>query len=136
MARCRVVLTFPPDKVEKPVAYHLVKDFDLRINILRAKVDLNEEGKLLIEIENHKQEAIQRGLQFVREQGVQVELVDKELQWDEEECTNCGACTAVCRPRALHLEAPDWKLVLDKQKCTACGLCVDACPVKVIRIDF
>lgn len=136
MAKCRVVLTFPPEKVEQPLAYHLVRDYDLKINILRAKVDLNEEGKLLIEIENHDNDSIQRGLQYLREQGVTVELVDKELQWNEAECTHCGACTGVCRPRALTLEAPDWRLTFDKQKCTACGLCVSVCPVRVIRIDF
>lgn len=136
MARCRVVLTFPPEKVQNPVAYHLVKDFDLKINILRARVDLNEEGKLLIEIENHDNESIQNGLQYARDQGVTVELVDRELQWEEDECIHCGACTAVCRSGALSLNAPDWRLTLDKQKCTACGLCVSACPVKVIKIDF
>jgi len=136
MARCRVVLTFPPDTVQHPVAYHLVKDYGLKINILRARVDLNEEGKLLIEIENHDNKSIQKGLDYARSLGVSVELVDKELQWDEHDCIHCGACTAVCRSGALRIGAPDWKLTLNKQKCTACGLCVSACPVRVIRIDF
>jgi len=114
----------------------LVKDYGLKINILRARVDLNEEGKLLIEIENHDNKSIQKGLDYARSLGVSVELVDKELQWDEHDCIHCGACTAVCRSGALRIGAPDWKLTLNKQKCTACGLCVSACPVRVIRIDF
>lgn len=136
MAKCKVILIFPPEKVQEPMAYHLVKDFNLKINILRAKVDLNEEGKLLLEIENDAYDSIQRGLDYLQEQGVLVELVDKEILWDENECIHCGCCTAVCRPRALNIGPPDWMLNFDKQKCTACGLCVNACPVNVIRIEF
>jgi hypothetical protein len=38
MARLRVRLTFPAELVQKPLIYHLVKDFDLITNIRRADV--------------------------------------------------------------------------------------------------
>ncbi len=31
MARMRVRLTFPPERIQEPIIYHLVKDFDIVI---------------------------------------------------------------------------------------------------------
>ena len=33
MAKKKIVLTFPPELTESALTYHLVKDFDLAINI-------------------------------------------------------------------------------------------------------
>ena len=38
MIKKRYVLNFPPDSGDKPFSYHLVKDYDIRINILKAEV--------------------------------------------------------------------------------------------------
>ena len=38
MIKKRVVLTFPHEVVSQPVVYHLVRDYNLMINILRARV--------------------------------------------------------------------------------------------------
>ena len=38
MARVRLRLTFPPELIQEPIVYRLVKDFDLVINIRRADV--------------------------------------------------------------------------------------------------
>ena len=46
-----------------------------------------------------------------------------ELMWDEEKCTQCGACTAVCPQGA----APAEKGRIDRARCVACGVCVTAC---------
>lgn len=69
MAKKRVVLTFPPELTEKPITYHLVKDFDLAINILRAKITPGEEGKLVLELSNGSEEMIKKGLDFLVQQG-------------------------------------------------------------------
>ena len=136
MAKVRVVLHFSSDKVNSPLAYHLVKDYDLKINILRAKIDPNEEGKLLIEIENHTSERIKAGLDYLRSEGVSVELVDHEISFDCEECISCGACTAVCRSRAVAMDQNSGELIFDRDRCTVCGACVKVCPVGVITIGF
>ena len=98
MAKKRVVLTFPPELTEKPITYHLVKDFDLAINILRAKITPGEEGKLVLELSNGSEEMIKKGLDFLVQQGVGVEAVSKEISLTDEDCIHCGACTAVCQP--------------------------------------
>src|SRR5690606_29277040 len=106
MAKKRVVLTFPPELTEKPITYHLVKDFDLAINIFRAQIPPGEEGKLVLELSNGSEGRIKKGLDFLVQQGVGVEAVSKEISLTDEDCIHCGACTAVCQPGALQIN-PD-----------------------------
>lgn len=136
MAKKKVVLTFPPELSESPLTYHLVKDFDLAINILKAKITPGEEGKLVVELSNGAEEKIQAGIDFLKNQGVFVEPVSKEIILNDSECIHCGSCTAVCNPQALSITAPDWKLNFDKELCIVCESCVKACPMQVIKVIF
>jgi ferredoxin len=136
MAKKRIVLTFPPDLTDQPLTYHLIKDFDLVINILRAKIIPGEEGKLLIELSNGSPENIQAGIDFLKSKGVIVEPVSKEIVLEENECIHCGACTAVCPSKALAIAPPDWKLCFDKEECIVCEMCVKACPMQIIQVSF
>ncbi|NLY89579.1 MAG: 4Fe-4S binding protein [Firmicutes bacterium] len=136
MAKRRVVLTFPPELTEKPITYHLVKDYDLAINILRAKITPGEEGKLVLELSNGSAEMIEKGLDFLVKQGVGVEAVSREIFLTEEECIHCGACTAVCQPGALQVDPETARLRFDKERCIVCELCVPACPLGIIKVLF
>lgn len=136
MPKKRIVLVFPPALTEKPLTYHLVKDFDLAINILQAKVTPGEEGKMVVELSNGTDANIEAGIKYLIDHGVSVEPVSKEIVLAEEECIHCGTCTAVCRPEALTIGAPDWKLKFDKEKCIVCQLCVKACPMQIIKVAF
>lgn len=136
MPKKKVVLVFPPALTEQPLTYYLVKDFDLAINILQAKVTPGEEGKMVVELSNGSDANIEAGIEFLIEHGVSVEPVSKEIVLSEEECIHCGSCTAVCRPEALTIGAPDWKLQFDKEKCIVCQLCVKACPMQIIKVSF
>jgi L-aspartate semialdehyde sulfurtransferase ferredoxin len=136
MPKKKIVLTFPPDLTEKPLTYYLVKDYDLAINILQAKVIPGQEGKLVIEISNGSLENIEAGIEYLRSQGVGIESVNKEIALDENECIHCGSCTAVCKSKALTITAPDWKLQFDKEQCIVCELCVKACPMQIIKVSF
>jgi len=44
MKKQRVVLSFPPDKVEDPITYHLIKDYDL-MDIMNTIMDIVMENK-------------------------------------------------------------------------------------------
>ncbi|HHV62912.1 MAG TPA: 4Fe-4S binding protein [Firmicutes bacterium] len=136
MAKKRIVLTFPPSLVEKPLTYRLVKDFDLAINILHARIVPRESGRLVIELSNSSEENIDAGIRYLEEQGVNVEPLSKEIRWDEKECINCGACTAVCHSDALRMNPETWKLEFDKDKCIVCEMCVPACPLRIISVTF
>lgn len=135
MPKKRVVLTFPPQLTELPLTYRLVKEFDLSINILKAKITPGEEGKLVLELSNGSLDKILSGLDFIAEQGVIVEPMSKEIVLNEDECVHCGACTGVCTAGALTLNA-DSELVFDKDQCIVCEMCVNACPLRNIKVMF
>jgi len=135
MARKRVDLTFPPEQVNKPITYHLVKDYDLVTNILRARVDEGEEGRLLMELTGDK-DKIAAGIAFLEAENVSVEEAARDISLDEEQCVNCGACTSVCKPAALRLDKKSAELVFKKDKCVFCGACVKACPLRIIQVAF
>jgi L-aspartate semialdehyde sulfurtransferase ferredoxin len=135
VAKKRVVLTFPPEVVERPVVSLMVKEYDVITNILRAEIHEGEIGRMLVELEGEGKK-IKAGLAHLKEVGVTVEDAIKDIELDEELCISCGACTAVCQPRALKVAAPDWELVLDKDRCILCGFCVDACPLQLIEVQF
>lgn len=135
MARKKVVLDFPPEQVTKPIVYHLVSDYNLVINILRAEIHEQERGRMILDLEGD-QKQIEKGIKFLKEQKVEVQEAARDITLDEEKCVDCGACTAVCLPQALQLNLDTWKLEFDKEKCVFCELCVKACPVQIIEVKF
>lgn len=136
MPKKKLVLIFPSELTETPITYHLVKDFDLAVNILKAKITPGEEGKLVIELSNGSTENIEAGITYLKEQGVIVEPVSKEIVLNDTECIHCGSCTAVCQPNALTISEPDWQLKFDKEQCIVCEQCVKACPMQIIKVSF
>jgi len=135
MTQIKAVLRFPPERVNRPVTYHLVKDFDLRINILRAEVAVNKVGELVMDIEG-RPEAIDRAAEFTRAEGVEFRVIDNAVAWDRERCVHCGACTAVCPSGALTMDRNEWSLVFTPADCYACNVCLKACPVRAISPGF
>ena len=57
-----------------------------------------------------------------------------EVEVNEDLCSGCGVCVAVCSYDAPKLEKSDKGLVavIDDLKCKRCGLCVSACPAGAI----
>ena len=53
---------------------------------------------------------------------------------DEEICTHCGACTAVCPTEALYIKRPEMQVIFDKEKCSVCELCILTCPSRAIGL--
>jgi L-aspartate semialdehyde sulfurtransferase ferredoxin len=135
MARRRVVLTFPPKQVSKPMVYHLVKDFDLVTNIMRAEIEPPEIGRMLLELTGDKG-AIEAGVRWLAEQGVEVADAARDIVLDFERCVSCGACTSVCLPDALTLDRETGELIFDKERCTFCRNCLNACPLSLFAIEF
>ncbi len=131
----RVYLEFPPDVAEKPVVYHLVKDYNLMINILKAEITPKEEGRMLLEISGDNAELI-KGLEMIRDLGIRVGNVEEKLRIDHDKCIDCGSCTAVCLQGALTLSKDDYRLVFQPEKCTMCKLCIPACPFDCIEIEL
>ena len=135
MIKKRYILNFPPDSGDKAFTYHLVKDYDIRINILKAEVYPGKRGSLLLELQG-KKENIEKGVEYIQSHKIICESLDKRIHFQSEKCIDCGNCTAVCFAGALNMDKQSWKLEFNKEKCVVCELCIPACPLKLFRIDF
>ncbi|TAL18294.1 4Fe-4S dicluster domain-containing protein [bacterium] len=127
-----VLLIFPPEVMYKPIIFRLVRNFDLVFNILEAKILPRREGRIILEIIG-EEKAVQKGIDFLTQEGVIVSPIADQTRRDEELCVHCGACTAVCRVGALLVNTETMEVVFDPTKCVACGLCEGACPMKAIK---
>lgn len=135
MIKKRYILNFPPDSGDKPFSYHLVKDYDIRINILKAEVYPGKRGSLLLELHG-KKENIEKGVEYLTRQNIVCEPLEKRIHFKEEFCIDCGNCTAVCFAGALTMNKETWRLEFDKNQCVVCELCIPACPLHLFEIDF
>ena len=75
--KTRVKLTFPQDLVKEPVIFTMAKKFDIMPNIRRAKVTATV-GEVVLELEGTEQN-INNGIEFMKQQGVDVELVEGDI---------------------------------------------------------
>ncbi len=135
MAKRRLVLTFPPKLVEEPITYRLIKDYDLVVNILRAKISPEEEGRLMIELSGEKG-ALKRGMDYLNGLNVNIQPLARDIRWLEEKCTHCTVCVSICPTEAIVVDRNSMKISFNKDKCIVCGACIPACPYKAIEILF
>ncbi len=133
MEKRRVVLTFPHGLLDKPITYHLIKDYDLIVNILKAKITPKEQGLLVLEIEGEKNN-LELGLGYLKNTGVEIQSLVEDIKWDEKKCVHCTACVTVCPTDAFSVDRNIMKIEFDKNKCIACGLCVTLCPYRAMEI--
>lgn len=131
MAPRKIVLRFGPDISDQPIIYRLVKDYDLIVNIVKANVNPQKEGTMVLEITG---EQVDGGMNYLREVGVQVQALTQEIVRDEEKCTMCGSCTAICPTGALYMERPSMEVMFDGDSCVVCQLCLKICPVKAMEV--
>ncbi|MDD2233747.1 MAG: 4Fe-4S binding protein [Desulfitobacteriaceae bacterium] len=133
MSPKRIVLYFNADTSDKPMIYRLVKDYDLIINIVKANVNPQKEGTMVLEVEG--EQSIQ-GLDYLRNLGVKIEDLNKEIVHNEEKCVMCGACTAICPTGALKLERPSMEVSFNGDECVVCELCIKVCPMKAMEVSL
>ncbi|GAB4387375.1 MAG: NIL domain-containing protein [Thermodesulfovibrionales bacterium] len=73
----RVKLTFPQHLIKEPVLFTMAKKYDVMPNIRRARVT-ETAGEMILELEG-TEENLEKGIQSLRDQGVQVELVEGDI---------------------------------------------------------
>lgn len=133
MQKKRVVLTFPPTLVGQPLTYHLVKDYDLMINILRATVTPNEQGRLVVELTG-KKKMLDDGIAYLNGLGVEVQSLAQDIKWHEDKCTHCTACIPACPTQAMSVNRETMEVSFVKERCIACELCIAVCPFKALEV--
>ena len=97
-----LILNFPSEVAQKALVCQLTKKYDLLFNILSAKISNKKEGYMVLEISSGSKAAFNKGVKFLKDQGVTVSSPEHQIFKDEEICTHCGLCTAVCPTEALH----------------------------------
>lgn len=134
MSKVKILLMFPKKYTAEPVTYILVKNHDLKVNILKAQIDYNIEGKLLMELEGSEKN-IKSGITYLKSLDIKVKKDATSTLIDFDKCVGCGACVAACETGALVLDSSN-KLIFDGGKCLECMLCIKACPQRIIKNIF
>ena len=131
----RLVLRFPADRIEEPITYNLVKEYDIIINILNADITHGKEGNLLLEMKGVK-ENLDEALVYLESVEVEYSPVVKNILFNSELCIHCGACSSVCFSDALNIDKLDRRLIFTPENCIACELCIKACPLQLFELNF
>lgn len=126
------VLTFDETSWKKPVVCTLAKRFDLDFSILKAKVLPRRVGLLVLELSGKAGE-FEKAVAFLKEQGVGIQAIEQEILFDEECCTQCGACVGFCPSEALAYKDPEsMEVTFEAEHCIGCELCLTACPARAL----
>ena len=124
----KILLRFPKTETGKPIVYHLIKDYNLVVNIYVAKITQDKEGYLVVNLTGEEAD-LARGKAFLRSPQVQVESVENGILRDNSRCTHCGNCVSHCPTNALHIaDRKTMRVELDQSLCIACSLCTTNCP--------
>jgi len=131
----KLVLNFPHALVDQPIMYRLVKDHDVIINILKARVTPKEEGQLVVELTGPAKN-LKAAMGYLKDIGVSVQPLAQDIRVDEKKCTHCTACVPLCPTDAITVDEKTLLVCFDKDRCIACEMCVQACPVNAVEILF
>ncbi len=124
----KLLLLFPKSETEKPIVYHLVKDYDLVVNIFRAKVTPDEFGYLVLDVDGDEKN-IKKALEFLKSENIEINETDKGIRWDKKICTQCGNCLSHCPTDALYIADRKSRCIeYDIEKCIQCLSCIENCP--------
>jgi ferredoxin len=129
------VLQFPPSQVDKPIAYHLVKDFNLVINILQASAREEKESFMIVEVIGRKKD-IDNAFDFLETQDIEVVDMEKGISLNVNACIHCGLCVGLCPTKALTIDQKTHEVCFEKKDCIVCDLCLKYCPVAAIEMEF
>jgi len=135
MTTKRIVLHFPPRLVDQPIVYKLVKDFDLKFNILKAYVTPQEEELMVLELIG-EDEAFKKAMEYLQASGVKIQPLSEDIIRNSSKCTDCGLCVPICPVDALVVDHATRKVIFHEDKCIACELCIKICPTHAMEVHF
>lgn len=132
MSQKSAIFHFKPDTVDKPIVTQLVRDHNLTVNILQAKISPEEEGTMFVTLQGDDRD-LKAGMEYLEKLGVTVILPNKNVVLFEERCTHCGVCVGHCLPKALSVDMQTREVLFDSELCIACELCISVCPYGAIE---
>jgi ferredoxin len=131
----RIVLHFPRRLLDQPIVCRLVKEYNLDFNILKASITPDDEGLMVMELEG-KQADFDRGIGYLTKTGVKIQPLSQNVIRNEERCTHCGACVAICPAAAFEVDPVTRLVKFRDEKCLVCGICLTACPPRAMELHF
>jgi ferredoxin len=131
----KIVLHFPRRLVDQPIVCRLVKEYNLDFNILKASITPDDEGLMVMELEG-KQADFDRGIGYLTKTGVKIQPLSQNVIRNEERCTHCGACVAICPAAAFEVDPVTRLVKFRDEKCLVCGICLTACPPRAMELHF
>ena len=78
MPKLRLHLTFPERLIKDPIIWRLGRQYDIITNIRRANVE-ESVGWVILEAEG-TEEALEQGIAWMREMGLQVDPLDRDAR--------------------------------------------------------
>ncbi len=78
-----VILHFPPEVAQKALVCQLTKKFDLMFNILSARISNRKEGFMVLELSSTNRSGFNKGVSFLKDQGVEVSTPEHQIFKDE-----------------------------------------------------
>lgn len=131
----RVVLHFPAQTVDQPIITRLIKDYDLSVNILRATINPQEQGLMVLEMSGEAA-ATKKACKYLAGLGISIQSLTQDIRRDDRKCVQCGQCVSVCPSGAQVLVRPDMTVRLDGEKCVACEACIGVCPMHALSMNY
>lgn len=131
----RIVLHFPRRLVDQPIVCQLVKEYNLEFNILKASITPDDEGLMVLELRG-KQADFDKGIGYLAKTGLEIQPLSQNVLRNEERCTHCGACIAICPADAFELDPVTRLVNFRDEKCLVCGICLTACPPRAMELHF
>lgn len=135
MVSRKVVLHFPHESVDKPVVSRLVRDYRMDVNILKASIDPNEVGLMVVELTGEPED-FDAGLAYLEETGITIQPLSQDIRRNDERCSSCGACVSICPTDALSVDRSTMEVLFTDDLCVACELCVKVCPLHAMEIHY
>jgi ferredoxin len=121
--------------VDRPIVSRLAKNFNLDFNILKASINQDAEGTMVLELSGSPED-YDRGIKYLQEAGVRIQSLGHDIIRNEDRCTDCGACVGVCPAGAFEVEIKTRKIIFQNDKCLACELCIKACPPRAMSLHI
>lgn len=135
MTSKKIVLHFTHKVVDQPIVYRLVKDFNLQFNILKAYINQEREGLMVLELSGER-DNFNRGVEYLESCGVKIQPLSQDVKRNDAKCTHCGVCVPICPTEALVVDLKTHKVNFDNKKCIACEACVKICPTRAMEVHF
>lgn len=130
--KTRILIEYEAETVRRPILSEAIKEHDIELNILKANINAQMNGRIFAEIEGSSLE-ITKFIDFLSEKGVNSDIRQSLLQLNQEKCNQCSQCIPICPTQALFNQTETAKVLYDPYKCVSCDRCITICPTGAIQ---